>query len=192
MASPRAAVKFGQLALCATTQLRSSPSWASPVASPLSCSPTFFELRLDSPPVRQEKKGFLDLRLDSSFQTDSSPPAEKKLALESLSAESPLGWPQRSRRVTFNDDAEGRLVREISSLHDRQSAMGKEPHSPKTIRHSHLPRTTRWTDREIVQLEEQVRPHAGGLFARRMSRRASAEPESSAALFDDMPRRPSV
>jgi len=191
--SPRAAFKFGQLALCATTQLRSSPSWASPVGSPRSCSPTFFELRLDSPPVHQEQKGFFDLRLDSPFQADSSPIKEKNLAFESLPWESPLGYPERSRRVTFNDNDEGCLVREVSSLHERQTALGKEPHSPKTIRHSHLPRNTRWTDRESeVQLEERVQPHAGGLFARRMSRRASTEPESSEALFDNVPRRPSV
>lgn len=96
------------------------------------------------------------------------------------------------RRVSFAEDV-NLQIREISSLSERQVEMGLEPHAPKTIRHSHLPKNTRWTEKgSDVQLETTVKPHAGSLFARRVARRASVEPDSSEKLFEGRPRCPSL
>eukprot|EP00668_Euglena_longa_P045111 GGOE01060726.1.p4 GENE.GGOE01060726.1~~GGOE01060726.1.p4 ORF type:complete len:119 (+),score=38.37 GGOE01060726.1:25-357(+) len=75
------------------------------------------------------------------------------------------------KAVTFNEEES--FVRDVSSLDDRQIQLGKDPHPPKSIPHTHLPRPS-WTEKGVaLDLDVPSAAQEGGLFARRFAQRAS-------------------
>mmetsp|Transcript_104573 Transcript_104573/g.180206 ORF Transcript_104573/g.180206 Transcript_104573/m.180206 type:complete len:228 (-) Transcript_104573:748-1431(-) len=122
----------------------------------------------------------------SFFRSDGTPSTQSTITPEEKSPSRILSPEGRGRRVHFRHQ---RLEREISSLCDRQVALGMQPHSPKPIKTSHLPKEARWTEKSNdVVLAPVVEPPAGdatGLLARRMARRASAPQPVSAPMWSD-------
>jgi hypothetical protein len=86
----------------------------------------------------------------------------------------PSEGPPSSKAVTFAE--EPLFVRTVSSLTERQQQLGKVPHSPKAIHHSHLPHTARWTERHSnVRVDLPTEPLPNSLFARRLSKNPAEE-----------------
>eukprot|EP00667_Euglena_gracilis_P012263 EG_transcript_12581 len=104
------------------------------------------------------------------FASAADAPRDAVMSSPPRSTDFVMAHSEARKAVTFNE--EDAFIRTVSSLDDRQIQLGKDPHPPKSIPHSHLPRPS-WTEKgpapdlnppSAVQQE-------GSLFARRFAQR---------------------
>eukprot|EP00668_Euglena_longa_P033145 GGOE01042672.1.p3 GENE.GGOE01042672.1~~GGOE01042672.1.p3 ORF type:complete len:151 (+),score=40.54 GGOE01042672.1:29-454(+) len=106
------------------------------------------------------------------FAAVAEPPVDAMMSSPQHSMDFAMGLGEPRKAVTFNE--EDAFIRTVSSLDDRQIQLGKDPHPPKTISHSHLPRAG-WTERGATLDLNLPNLSKDGLFARRFVRRTSGE-----------------